>query len=692
MELDIGGKTVSIKKRKVLSLIVAVTLSISLTTGCSDGATRRPIIDDSSAVISEIESESESGTVVSDSTSNPSNSIQSEANSNNTGSSVISNSTPTTTPGSGKQVYKDYFSTISFANPVPKSTNLSPSKTPFVISVPTSMPRWQRYMLPAFEGLANRKQSRIFLNWEASDAEWMNRWKDTELYGFSPVNKSVNDVYQMIMGDTDYYNVKGLLIYDDSIINQEIWSMLINVYTGICAAENLIPVPKSQRANFAKLPVIFDATTGGKTLGRWSSQADAYIWVIDTYPILSRKGAPMAIQHPSCLREVDYYVMNKIIPIFYWSGCPQTVKDKFREVFISTGTNGMVVGCWDIPTWSDEHSAQRNKPSMGGSLSFVKTGGDQAANEHVYIHLTSGYGKAALTTAEKGVQNMSFQEGLPLKPSKPVLSPIKPTYSASKKYMTLHVSDGDNMCYVNEAVDGGFGLTTSRWWNEASRGAVNISWSIGPGAVDMLPGVVSYLFNTSSDMDSFVGATSGWGYMLISAYGKFLPAGTDRNAELTKFYKTTGMYQKKLGTNSQHILWSYYRDYLQNRTAELADLAIAVNAMKSTNPTFNCILGEYGKNTRRNIPWQNSIENVAGVPLFNAVDEIANHLLNETSQDYYLNILVNDIKAIPTANQKFMHVFCTNWFVRPNSLEELCNRLGPNYVAVSSNHLGSLYR
>lgn len=547
-------------------------------------------------------------------------------------------------------------------------------------------------MLSAFEGLANRKQSRIFLEWEASDTEWMRRWSGSDLYGFTAVRKNVGDVYSMIKGETNYYNVKGLLVYDDAIINQEVWSMLINVYTGICAAENLIPIPKSQRGSFADLPVVFDATAGGKTLGRWASEAEAYIWVIDNYPVLSRDGAPMAMQHPSCLREVDYYVMNRMIPIFYWSGCPQTVKDKFREVFLSTGTNGLIVGCWDIPTWSDEHSAQRDKPSMGSALAFVKTGGDYSAKEHIYIHLTSGYGKAALTTAEKGVQNMSFQEGLPLTPSKPVASPVKPVYDSSKKYFTLHVSDGDNMCYVNESVDGGFGLTTARWWNEGSRGAVNISWSIAPGAADLLPGAVSYLFSTVSDMDSFVGATSGWGYMLISAYGKLLPAGTDRNAELTAFYKSTGTYQKKMSMNSQHILWSYYKDYVQNRAAELADLTIAANAIKSTNPAFNCFLGEYGRNTRRNIPWNYSVETVAGVPVLNAVDEIANHLLSTSSQDYYLNILVNDIKAVPAGSQKFMHVFCTNWFVQPNSLEELVIRLGDDYVAVSSNHIGSLFR
>ena len=547
-------------------------------------------------------------------------------------------------------------------------------------------------MLAAFEGLANRKQSRIFLEWEASDAEWMRRWSDPGLYGFSPVRKDAGEVYTMIMAETHYYNVKGLLIYDEAVINQEIWSMLIHVYTGICAAENLIPVPAGRRGDFPSLPVLFDATSGGKTLGRWASEAEAYAWVIDQYPVLSRKGAPMAVQHPSCLREVDYYVMNRMIPIYYWSGCPQSVKDKFREVFLRTGTNGLVVGCWDIPTWSDEHSAQRDKPGMGSALAFVRTDGDYSAKEHIYIHLISGYGKAALTTAEKGVQNMSFQEGLPLNPSRPAAAPVKPVYDPSKKYMTLHVSDGDNMCYVNESIEGGFGLTTARWWHEASRGAVNVSWSIAPGAADLLPGAVSYLFSTASENDSFVGATSGWGYMLISAYGKFLPSGTDRNAELTAFYKTTGAYQKKMGIQSQHILWSYYKDYMDNRTAELADLTIAANAIRSTNPVFDCFIGEYGKNSRRDVPWANSTETVGDVTLLNAVNDIANHLLSTSSQDYYLNILVNDIKAVPADSQKFMHVFCTNWFVQPNSLEALVERLGPDYVAVSANHIGALVR
>lgn len=682
------------KTKKLFITVVTIIVVASILASCDGGIKRRKLIDDESASVTSGIVDSNQSTVSPADSSDFSNTPDSSVATSGTadGSSTAGSKNSQVISNSGKQAFRDYFSTLNFSNPIPKSNNLSPAKSPVMFSLSVSMPRWQRYMLSAFEGLANRKQSRVFLNWEASDTEWMARWADEGLYGFTPVRKNVGDVYSMITGDTDFYNVKGLLIYDDSIINQEIWSMLINVYTGICGAESLIPVPKSKRNAFANLPVVFDATTGGKTLGRWETQAEAYIWVIDNYKILSRKGAPMAMQHPSCLREVDYYVMNKMIPIYYWSGCPQSVKDKFKEVFLSTGPNALIVGCWDIPTWSNEYSAQRDLPAMGSSLSFVKTGGDYSANEHIYIHLTSGYGKAALTTAEKGVQNMSFQEGLPLKPSKPVEAPVMPAFDSSKKYMSLHVSDGDNVCYVNEAVDGGFGMTTSRWWNEASRGAVNISWSIGPGAVDLLPGAVSYLFSTASDMDSFIGATSGWGYMLISAYGNLLPAGTDRKAELTKFYKSTGYYQKKMGMKSQHILWSYYRDYVQNRTAELADLTVAVSAIKSTNPSFNCFLAEYGKNPRRNTPWQYSVEKVSGVPIFNAVNDVGNHLLNETTQDYYLNILVNDIKAIPASSQKFMHVFCTNWFVRPNSLEEFCNRLGSGYVAVSSNHLGSLYR
>lgn len=697
------------KNKKLIYVIVSLILSISLVAGCSKAPSERERISyessiesDSSQLSSDIVSsidesisESESGTDSEDLSQSKSEISSTESSSAGSEVTPTKGVTPLVTPTQGtqiKQEFRDYFSNISFANPVPVLKNKTPLASPIEIKVPTSMPRWQRYMLSAFQGLANRKQSRIFLNWEASDSEWMRRWSDKDLYNFKFQTKQFNDVYEMIVSDVDYYNVKGLLIYDESIINQEIWSMLINVYTGICAAENLIPVPKSRRNDFKDLPVIFDASSGGKALGRWATEAEAYIWVIDNYPVLSRKGAPVAIQHPSCLREMDYYVMNKMIPLFFWNGMPLAVRNKFRDVLTSTGPNALGVGCWDIPTWSQEHSAQRDKPSMGNSLSFVQTDGDYSHHEHILIHLMSGYGKAMLTTAEKGVQNLSFQQGLPVVVKKPVESPIMPAYNSSKNYMTLHVSDGDNICYLNESIDGTFGLTTSRWWHEASRGTVNIAWSIAPGAYDLLPGLVSYLNFTASDMDSFVGATSGWGYMLVSAYGKFLPSGTDRNAELEKFYKSTGLYHKALGINSQHVLWSYYKNYTQNRSLQLADFAIMARAIKSTNPSFNAFIGEYGRNSRRNIPWSNTVEVIEGVPLFNAVNDVSGHLLHESTQDFHLNNLVNDINAIPAANKKFMHVFCTNWFVRPNSLEELVNRLGSDYVAVSSNHLGLLYR
>lgn len=691
------------QKKKSIRTLSVLTLTAMLLT-CTFGCAKKPADTSSVSGASSVESSlngednnslsedfdssdaDESGSSVSttgsgSNTSSKNNSGQNNGNTNNSQGNT----------GTQTKQYRDYFSNISYQNPIPRLKN-SPSSTPIAIQLNSSMPRWQRYMLSAFEGLANRKQARIYLNWEASDAEWMRRWSDKSLYGFRFQEKSSTDVYSMIMNDVDHYNVKGLLIYDESIINQSTWSMLINVYTGICGAEDLIPVPSSQRNNFKDLPVVFDATQGGKKLGKWDSESEAYIWVINQYKTLSRKGAPMAHQHPSCLREVDYYVQNKMIPIFYWKGMTQAVKDKFREVFLSTGTNGLMVGCWDIPTYNDPYSAERGKPGVGGAMNFVKTDGDMSCEEHRYLHLISGYGKATLTTAEKGVQNMSFQAGIPLKYSKPAEVPAKPTYNKNKNYMALHVSDGDNMCYINEAVDGGFGMTTSRWWSEASRGVVPVSWSIGTGAADLLPGAVSYLYSTATENDTFVSATSGWGYILISAYGKFLPSGTDRNAELQKFYRTTGTYQKRMGITSQHVLWSYYKDYETNRSQELADMRLIVAAIKETNPSFSGLIAEYGTNDRRNIPAKYRVEDINGTPMFNAVNTIENHLLHEQTQDTYLVKLVNHLNGLTAQEKKFMHVFCTNWFVRPNSLEELVNRMGSGYEAVPANYLGDLWK
>ena len=178
----------------------------------------------------------------------------------------------------------------------------------------------------------------------------------------------------------------------------------------------------------------------------------------------------------------------------------------------------------------------------------------------------------------------------------------------------------------------------------------------------------------------------------MSAYGKFLPEGTDRNAELKKFYRTTGDYQKRLNITSQHILWSYYKDYSQNRSKELADMRLIAAAIKETNPAFSGFIAEYGTNDGRNIPANYRIEDINGTPMFNAVNTIENHLLHESTQDTYLVKLVNHLNGLSAAEKKFMHVFCTNWFVRPNSLEEVVNRMGSNYEAVPANYLGNLWK
>jgi len=271
--------------------------------------------------------------------------------------------------------------------------------------------------------LANREKGHVYLLWDDTDAHWIELWRMVG-YTFEPNHQEITDIPALVR-DRFSDCVRGVLLYEESLINAETWSMLVNVYTAIATEERLIPVPASHRDRYAFLPVTFDAR------GKWQSEADAYQWLVDNYPYLTRKG-PLAHQHPSCLRERDYYVAHRILPIFYWEGMPEQTIHLFERVLEATGANQFVLGLWDIPTWNVPGFEERGHPPGMG-------------NEHDLVRLISPYGKIYQCTGEQGVANLSYQSGMPLRLQPRKRAKQTTPLQLTKNYVVLNISDGDNI-------------------------------------------------------------------------------------------------------------------------------------------------------------------------------------------------------------------------------------------------------
>lgn len=84
--------------------------------------------------------------------------------------------------------------------------------------------------------------------------------------------------------------------------------------------------------------------------------------------------------------------------------------------------------------------------------------------------------------------------------------PKKPELE-NKVYLSIFISDGDNIQYTQHAMRKNWDRTT------ASRGKIPLNWTIAPGLVDVGPGILNYYYTSATPKDCFVTGPSGMGYM-----------------------------------------------------------------------------------------------------------------------------------------------------------------------------------
>lgn len=88
-------------------------------------------------------------------------------------------------------------------------------------------------------------------------------------------------------------------------------------------------------------------------------------------------------------------------------------------------------------------------------------------------------------------------------PPTPRRSPLQ-----NKAYITLFISDGDNIQYNQHAM--------RQIWDQSQqdRKALPLNWTISPALVDIGPGLMNYYYSTSGPNDCFVTGPSGMGYAM----------------------------------------------------------------------------------------------------------------------------------------------------------------------------------
>jgi len=150
--------------------------------------------------------------------------------------------------------------------------------------------------------------------------------------------------------------------------------------------------------------------------------------------------------------------------------------------------------------------------------------GEGYVDEGRLVITASRYGKIFVPCA--GADNLSVHAGYPKVEARYMKQnrPKRPDFNASKAYIAVHMSDGDNT-----------NLARSHWikirnqrkggaWHK--RGKIPLGWSLGPAVFDLIPGIARYYLTMEeykpTVQDEWIIGFSGLAYIFPGEFGENL--------------------------------------------------------------------------------------------------------------------------------------------------------------------------
>jgi hypothetical protein len=115
--------------------------------------------------------------------------------------------------------------------------------------------------------------------------------------------------------------------------------------------------------------------------------------------------------------------------------------------------------------------------------------------------------------------------------------PVKAPTLQNKVYVTLTMSEGDNLQYDEHRL--------RSIWDDPNRGQVPTNWSISPLLLDAAPAMLNYYQATQTPNDFLVAGPSGAGYTY---------PGDWPSADLPSFTQRTGSYMQRTGMDVIYVL------------------------------------------------------------------------------------------------------------------------------------------
>jgi len=501
-----------------------------------------------------------------------------------------------------------------------------------------------RLTLSCLQGIANRRQPRLYLLHDRYDElwlEWLRERGDIDTIEWLEVGRT----FERFLPD-----VVSLYVTDPGVpASVNVATMLASVYGGLVATPNTLGLFKLKLGTDATAPA---AGLDLRSLG-WKKDIDAYRWAFaHLESSLSQRAVCILDPHEVALR--DYLVEFKI-PILWVSGL-RDVKGNPK----ASSEEEVQFARESLMRWPP------NIPCLGWPGSGNKEGG---IGEEAGIDLTSECAKFNPCTAfdaySPTVGNLSVHSGTTatLRQTVPPLN-----LERNKVYLAFIRSDGDGWNFQRHYY--------RKLFDDPKHGSVPVGWQLGSTAIDGQPDILDYYYKHARAGDCFVNALTGIGYIHETRYAQNYPA--DQRAQIWKEYlRLSGIYLARLDTS---VMCTYQ------------EMPPGLLRLVSGTPGVRGVFSNYGRTDQTTL--DNLASEVNGVPVFRAVNRPP-YILTYTpsARRDAEQFTIKEITGwTPLHRPAFLYAFLANWLTNMEMLENIVRGLGREYVPVRPDQMTLLYR
>jgi hypothetical protein len=491
----------------------------------------------------------------------------------------------------------------------------------------------QEFAFTVLQGLVNRKQPRLYLlhsRYARQDRAWLD---ELHLEGYKSRQVFAKEVWEQFKGE-----LKGAVLYDSDIMH-EIGAFhsaqlnQTNVLMMIGALENAVPLTPEMNAGLG-LPVVFDAR------GKWTGQYDMLRWA---YQELFPRCNPrmLATNYPGIFLITDYLVQHTIFTFWFPEHRSVAEENLLRGILASTPPNSPILGWWFdwMPMIQDPQHRHAD-----------------AVMEWPGLLRGSYFGK--ILTPSHEATNLSVHSGVLLGQWRHK-QPDVPTYDPTKVYYTFMISDGDNM---GEAL---MMRTRDLHWDKPERGSFPMGWSFAPATSHLAPPVLNYYLRTAAPNDLLMGGL-GVGYTEPMIYLRAFPE--QREALWKEYARSTDRALSWIDTTCLWLIDGRHEEgdrYAAGSSGQLKGIFIGYGGspdIAEARMTHHDVVAFYS----------------------------ATGFHENLSQDESVKLMADEIRKATRGKPDFIEAWVLNWDLEMPMLQQVQERLGPDYVCVRPDVLADL--